>query len=227
MHTKVINLIFDGETISFHVFPATHGNKLADHLSNWHRKRKTFYEQDDLLYSRQFLRPNDIVLDCGANMGNHTVFWSKICGCKVRSFEPTSETYKILQKNIQSNECNVIAHNIILGKGGDKKYKADVNARSYGEAQYLESEDGKKSFRIDDLIDEKISLIKIDTEGHEIDILLGAEKTIKSSHPVLWIETHEYTGRYRSEDLINLTKSFGYGNPIKGKHQILWFTPEI
>lgn len=218
-----INLTFNSEIIPFYVY----SKSKDDYMSQWFRKYKTFYEHIDLSYSQNFLTPNDVVLDCGANMGNHTVFWSKICRCKVYSIEAEPETYLILSKNIQANNCTATPYNLIVGKGGDTRYSPVFSRRTCGETQYLENEEGEKSVRIDDLIKEKIRLIKIDTEGHEIDVLLGAKQTIESSRPILWIESHHYTERYSFEDLINITQSFGYKKPTQGHLDAYWFVPQI
>lgn len=78
-----------------------------------------FYESDELKYLRKaYLKGGNVILDIGANIGNHTVFFSKICNAeRIYAFEPITETYDTLCRNIDLNhiEDRVVAYNVALG----------------------------------------------------------------------------------------------------------------
>lgn len=53
------------------------------------------------------LGENKIVVDIGANIGNHTVFFANVCKAKkVYSFEPQEKVFEILKKNVEINKFN-------------------------------------------------------------------------------------------------------------------------
>ena len=91
-------------------------------------------------------------------------------------------------------------------KKGEKIFYTSEN-ETYAESfslnknKYLENEEKIEVINLDSLnFDEKIKLIKIDAEGHEPEILLGATKLISRDNPVLLIETsndtHEIIKKY-------------------------------
>lgn len=51
-----------------------------------------------------FLRPGDLFLDIGANVGTYTVLASGVCGGKIMAFEPDPRTLRHLQRNIELNQ---------------------------------------------------------------------------------------------------------------------------
>ena len=60
------------------------------------------------------LKPEDIFLDIGANIGIHSVFASKLAK-EVIAFEPSKKTFKHLLKTVELNNCdNITCHNIGL-----------------------------------------------------------------------------------------------------------------
>lgn len=65
-------------------------------------RNEDFYEANLLkLLKDKYIKENTVILDIGANIGNHTVFFSKVCKArKIFSFEPVEETYNILNKHV-------------------------------------------------------------------------------------------------------------------------------
>lgn len=64
-----------------------------------------------------------------------------------------------------------------------------------------------KVIALDSLQLERLDFIKIDVEGHELDVFKGAVETIKRCRPVIWSET---LTRAQKKTLSSYLKSFGY-----------------
>lgn len=174
-----------------------------------------FYEINYLKSVDKYLNKDSIILDIGANIGNHTLYWSKITNAKkIYSFEPVDITFSILKKNIEINklENKVVLNNIGLC---DKDIKA--NAEKYdinniGETPLKEESDGSFTLTtLDNYIknnfkEEKIDFIKIDTEGFEYKILLGARETIKKYKPMICTEI--FSDKFN--DTNDLLEKYGY-----------------
>lgn len=158
----------------------------------------------DQYCAQEFLKPDSVILDCGANIGIFSLYASFLSPKgRIYSFEPTKATFGILKKNIISNNLqnNIFVLNTALGdkKGKTKLIVSDNNMGGGNmilDSDFLkgkESNYDKTEFiemtTIDDFIKEnniqKVDFIKIDTEGYEKQILKGGQKTIKKFHPVI------------------------------------------
>ena len=58
----------------------------------------------------------------------------------------------------------------------------------------------------------KISFIKIDVEGHEMEVIKGAEKTIKNNKPILLVEIEEQYTKKNINDTLRYINSLGYNS---------------
>lgn len=153
---------------------------------------------------RKFLKKGDNFIDCGANVGRYTILASWIVGGSAKvgnkghvySFEPTPSTFKQLLLNIKnSHHTNITPLNCALGeKKGTGLFKVSSvqsGANSFITKYYIKDTKRIQIMRLDDLFkhkNQKINLIKIDVEGYEKNLLLGARELIKSSKPVIIFE---------------------------------------
>lgn len=151
-----------------------------------------------------------VALDCGANIGAHTVEWAKhMTGWgNVLAFEAQERVFYALAGNITINNCfNARAIWSAVGETsgtigvpvpdyftpssfGSLELKKSVGNEFIGQAiDYSENNLQNTSIiAIDDLNMERVDFIKIDVEGMEMDVLAGAEKTISKTKPQLMIE---------------------------------------
>src|SRR3990167_2424357 len=78
-----------------------------DLITNGLRTTKNYYEFEML----EFIRNNierGVMVDVGANIGNHTLYLAKYCANIVLAFEPFPDTHQLLESNILQNKiCNV------------------------------------------------------------------------------------------------------------------------
>jgi len=152
------------------------------------------HEFADMMLLLHFLREGDLFLDIGANAGSYTVLASGICKAKTWAFEPDPENAQYLKRNIAINRLQELVNVFELALGAeDGKVKMTVG---YGPTNRIAPEEDRHSQvvrqqRLDPLIGEhKPIMIKMDVEGYEEQVLLGAEKMLADrSLQVIELET--------------------------------------
>ena len=83
----------------------------SDHIFRIARDTGKFYENDLLASLRPYLDRDDHVIDVGANIGNHSIYFAARCGCRVTAFEPNPWLMRLLRLNIEHNQL-IIADRI-------------------------------------------------------------------------------------------------------------------
>lgn len=176
-----------------------------------------FYEFSELAAIFEFLRPlykefrESIALDIGANIGNHSIYFSRYFQW-VHAFEPHPITRKILEINA-GFYSNISVHGYGLGDC-DGELTLKENPTNLGGSRIVASGQGDYLIqlrRLDDAALErsKIALIKLDVEGHEAQVLRGGMETIKQAKPLILFEAHaeDFDGPMEEIDLL---KAMGY-----------------
>jgi protein O-GlcNAc transferase len=196
------------------IFNVTNRN---DWIQKIQRQTGTFYEIGMLQDIEQRLSNLEgcTIVDAGAYIGNHTVFFATHCHAdKVISFEPFRASYNQLLANVKLNNLEGIvqAFDVALG---EKAGKASINVLDEDNKGANEiSFEGKEEIdivKMDTLLLKKLDrldVMKVDVEGMEISLLKGALKTIDKFSPLLYIEAFE---QGRLNELINLLSPLGYG----------------
>jgi FkbM family methyltransferase len=156
---------------------------------------KEFYEHKTLEYMRQYVPKDAVILDIGANIGNHTVFYGKIMNARVYAFEPQKDVFQTLNKNIILNSLeNVVStFNFGLGERNSKASLGSTLVNNCGGTSIVESDSGELEIKtLDSLnIPETIDFIKIDVEGAELGVLKGALQKIKTDRPIIIMEVED------------------------------------
>ena len=140
------------------------------------------------------LGEGSVVLDVGANIGNHALYLAAVSGCKVYAFEPNSDLCLAFRESIKKNnlESRVKIYQSGVGAEEGKAHFININKENLG-AQSLDvsnaSGDNIDVITIDKTIKEKVDVIKIDVEGMELDVLKGALKTIEKCLPLIYVES--------------------------------------
>jgi len=174
---------------------------------------------------RKFVKTGDTVIDAGANIGTHTVALSRMVGNegKVFSFEAQPKLEKILAANIQINELrNVFWDNKAVGAAVSKialpPFPDEAEAHNFGAYEIMSNATGTTEDIIDlvtidsfaadgDAFGVSPSLIKIDVEGMELDVIRGAIGTIERCKPVLYFEVGD---RSDNTDVMQVLTDIGY-----------------
>jgi len=142
-----------------------------------------------------------IFVDIGANMGLWTVQASRHFDY-VYAFEPNPEIYQVLLKNIEINHVkNLTVENIAIGS-----FDGEVTLHRYYNhawSSILREHNGREALgttwqvqckKLDSILLNYITptVLKIDTEGYELNVLKGAERILRMNHPKLLMEIHAW-----------------------------------
>lgn len=168
-----------------------------DPLATLIRSTGRFYEPDVLAKAQEIYLPGTTIVDVGANIGNHTVFFATILGAQVIAMEPYRPNHDLLEVNVAANGIGdrVRTHCLALGERdgsgsvriGDPGNLGTVGIQANGGIQ---AGGGDIPIRSLDAmaLDAPIGLIKIDVEGNEAAVLAGAEQTIRRWRPDIIVE---------------------------------------
>jgi FkbM family methyltransferase len=164
------------------------------------------HEYYDMSFLLHFLREEDAFADVGANIGSYTILASGHAGSKTFSFEPVPSTFAHLVDNIAINhlENKVTAFNIALGSGeGIVAFTSKLDT-----VNHIATNDELDTIRVSIKTLNNIfenhstpSLIKIDVEGFENEVLTGANRLLDSNnlHAII-IELNGSGKRYGYDD---------------------------
>jgi FkbM family methyltransferase len=183
--------------------PATFHNDLKRIYYRRQIKKGVFVTSEpEYQHLHSLIAPGDWVIDVGANVGHYTKRFSELVGPvgRVIAFEPVPETFALLSSNVQLFQfMNVTLINMAL---------SDIHVVIFMNIPHFES--GLKSFtrahltpvdsglanlrvlttRLDSLeLPCKVTLVKIDVEGHELAVIRGMEELLVRDQPTLIVET--------------------------------------
>lgn len=172
------------------------------------------YYEKELLLGMEQLVPDKTgtVLDIGANIGNHTIFLSRIFD-QVISFEPVPRNCWILKANLHLNQVrNVrLVEKGLSNKNGKLFFNNDprsTNDRLSERNPSATTEENAVEVAVGDEELAKLDfpapivMIKIDVEGLEPEVIMGLEKTISSNKPTIYWEAFTRSDVDRSRALL-------------------------
>lgn len=204
---------------------------------------KEDYEKGEMDYISNYLKENPClnVLDIGANVGLFSLELNlinpDIC---YHLFEPIPTTFDMMKKTAKLNEINTVKFKMNNEGMSDEKGSFDFYLPGSSEAAslqpiddqfYLKESDemgnysGNSTIKkveckvntIDNYVKENnvedIGFIKIDVEGNEKSVLLGAENTLKMYQPLVYCELlriHASRFGYHPNEVIDYMKKFNY-----------------
>lgn len=154
---------------------------------------------------KSVINRGDYILDVGANIGFHTLYFAELVGekGKVTAFEPVPYNFNVLNHNINLNTFSYItAKNIALGNKNEQiSIAADEKSTNPGTFNLFDKS-GNTLITCcigDEIIgDQKVDFIKIDVEGYESFVIEGLLGTIKKNRPNIIFEYdvqyHKKTG---------------------------------
>ncbi|MFC5379504.1 FkbM family methyltransferase [Aquipuribacter nitratireducens] len=158
------------------------------------------YEARMLRAMAQWAGEGDLVVDAGANVGNHTVFLAAVRGCRVLAIEPDPHLCAAVERSVAANDLAHLVRVECAGLGAEAGLgRLVVGSGANVGAQRLEVGDGGVPVTTLDalLAGEAVHVVKIDVEGMEWEVLRGAERTLAEHRPVLFVEAAEPGGLAR------------------------------
>lgn len=157
---------------------------------------------------------NSLFIDIGANLGNHTIFFSKYYKNTI-AFEPHKKIFKLLKFNTEENP-NIKIFNFGLSDKNKKAllYTDESNFGGSSQIPIKKTKTHLASFRkFDDLkLKKAADLIKIDAEHHEKNILKGASVYLKKNSPIVLFESDGGSIKIKNGNtpVIRILKKFNY-----------------
>lgn len=186
-------------------------------------------DEQEINLVKKFIKSGTDSIDVGVYRGVYSYEMSKYSE-KVHSFEPNPIIFKYINKNLKKFIKNIHLYNFALSnQNKTMNLKIPIrNSNSNKEIFEEYYEMGKATIHnennfenyenfeiqtktIDELsFDNKISFIKIDVEGHELEVIEGAKNTIKRDKPVLLVEIEKQYTKKEVAESINFINSLGY-----------------
>jgi len=164
------------------------------------------YELTDYLKAKSYFKQHRLAIDIGAHVG----FWSKRLVEDfdiVYAFEPDQEHVECLRMNVSS-------HRLVVNNTALSHYEGSITFNKYIDNSGMSrvSDQGTKvncktldSYRL-----RCVDFIKIDVEGHELNVLEGSEQTLDLCRPVLFIEILHNSDPTLRQLLFNYIARFNY-----------------
>lgn len=162
-------------------------------LGQWLKKYGEWSQGENIIMSN-FVSKGDIVIDIGANIGTTVLSLSKQVSSegKVLAFEPQSLMAQCLQTNLTLNDItNVVVDSAAVSNKNGWTFLNDATFSGigrYGEAGISDTGTRIKTIKLDEVEVPKCSLIKIDVESYEWEVIQGGQKFLRKHKPVLYME---------------------------------------
>lgn len=185
------------------------------------------YEKHIIDDIRSVLTKDKVLLDIGANIGQHSLLLAPYCK-QVYAFEPIPDVYHEFNESIKRNHYqNVKLFNTAIGGASEVK-SFNYVAGHAGMSSFIESKNpGKKLINVQIeplekmISDVKFDVVKMDVEGYEAVVVLENKDIFLKNRPILFMEfcpaAIDEQGIYTSHDLLK----FFFDNNFKVYSRVL------
>jgi len=171
----------------------------ANNSITYYRASSFFNKEPETLAWIDQFKENEVFYDIGANIGLYSIY-AALKGCKVCAFEPESQNYAELNNNLYKNQLTELVKAINIAFSSENKLdvlnlssvQPGAALHNIGEPLTYEKISFNPKFiqsicayRLDDFIEMyKLPVpnyLKIDVDGHEYEIIQGAQQTLQSN----------------------------------------------
>lgn len=173
---------------------------------NYSDKDVLKYQQQNIFNATSVCKPSgrSFAIDVGANIGLISIqlaykFW------KVLAIEPRPDTYECLKKNVRKYQQIETLHAAVGSSLGSIGFSGAENDCAHSQVT-PEAETKVPLITLDSLNLDACDLIKIDTEGYELEVIKGALATIQKFRPVIILEE---LSMFRKDNASILYKQYG------------------
>ena len=183
---------------------------------------KAYEDRSERELLKRLVKPGEIVVDAGGNIGIYAEFLSALVGPtgEVHSFEPCPNNFERLSQST-SRLGNVRANHAAVGATSEAGYlyvskDLNVDHRAWPTEGEHREKVPMRSVALDDYFkpEQTITLLKMDIQGYEYKALLGAERLIARSPQIrLFLEYWPFGLRnagVEPQDLLELLKRWGF-----------------
>ena len=143
-----------------------------------------------------YLNENSLYIDIGTNIGYHALGVHRATNCQVLGFEPNPKHFAVAVHNCR----NTLVGKIELMNAAVSNTKStfimkdfdETVESNYGDIHHTSEGIETEAVVLDDILLVHPQFIKIDVEGHELEVLHGSVKTISKARPIIMYEALEY-----------------------------------
>lgn len=169
-------------------FPLTVRMPAGDHIARVMQENGDWYERamlDDMVTRGKA----GTIVDVGACFGTHALFMAAH-GFRVIAFEPNPVTMRLLRHNIETNRmhASIVAHECGLWQREAAATILPGLENNAGNTRAIPGRGPVRLASLDSFALGTVSAIKIDVEGAEADVLIGALNTIRLVRPLIYAE---------------------------------------
>lgn len=175
--------------------PLTYGDKSyelyyhPDLIKNIVVETGTFFEEWMLTPLKDKVSSFEFTVDIGSNIGNHAFFFKNICNSRrVVCFEPFMANTELLKLNCP--DCEIHTQALSSTQGIVSMQAEGIHSNSGVVRTCIDPNGNVECVTLDSFDFKNVTFIKIDVEGHEIEVLKGALSTIQRSRPDILVEIH-------------------------------------
>jgi FkbM family methyltransferase len=175
------------------------------------------FEPDVTQAITRYCIPGMTVFDIGANVGAHALHAANNVGSdgRVFAFEPTDFAYRKLLKNIALNPTlNINASQVALSDHDLKRQQINFRSSWRTDSTRKDWPCLVDFMRLDAWCDEqgidRVDLIKLDVDGNEYSVIMGAESLLTSQHPLILMEVWGPNFSDHTKNPFIVLKQFGY-----------------
>lgn len=188
-----------------------------------------FYIKDHIFYDKLLTRISDYLhlkqqsisgIDVGANVGDTIMALYRNQKDIFLGVEPEPKFFEYLKKNTIEYKNILIDNTICSSQKSQEKF---VFEEENGTARLIPSQNSEITPEVDSLDNvlekypqiDRLDILKIDTDGHDFDVMKGSQKTIKKYKPIILFECDSFSNNNYVKDVLQSIKKFldvGYAN---------------
>jgi len=199
-----VNINYNNDQTEMYIYtdPNDYLSKMIKHYNN-------FYEYELLSFLQNNYNNQKNIIDIGANIGNHSLFFAKYIDCEnIYAFEPFYKNIELFNINLSDYKDKCFLYTVALSNINGKMNLYNTEESNFGGFSLYQQE---KSFKVAKDIDvikldhfnfNNITLIKIDVENHENEVLMGGKETILRNKPIIILENsyHYFSNIFPNPD---------------------------
>ena len=169
------------------VWDSVYTTLTLDRLVSLHAHRLGWMGSSEKRFLRSVLHHDSIVADVGANQGLYTLWLARVAASgHVYAFEPDPELFECLEQNVRNNVLTNISTIRAAASNRSGTLAFTANRLNRGDNRVTESPDSSlervKAVTLDEILaHSRLDLLKIDVQGFEIEVLLGAHETLRNN----------------------------------------------